>query len=159
MFDMSDLTMDILSESVPVLDERGTNWPIFAIRFKTAVCARGLWGHFDGTRQKPVRPRPTGKIKAEEAVGTSTSDDVAESLGNHDALASSSRSIVTEEEIFEWERNEAIARCLLIQCLPDTIALITREYDTVAGIWKYIENELTYRSAVIQAGMRTRFMQ
>jgi len=45
---------DHLPASVPRLDPSGLNWAIFSIRFQDAVEAKGFWGHFDGSKAKPV---------------------------------------------------------------------------------------------------------
>ncbi|KAF8800888.1 hypothetical protein BYT27DRAFT_7066441, partial [Phlegmacium glaucopus] len=45
---------DLLSSTVPKLDDEGANWVIFFVRFKDAIQAKGFWGHFDGSCLAPT---------------------------------------------------------------------------------------------------------
>jgi hypothetical protein len=54
-----NIPSDALPSSVPKLDPTGLNWSIFSIHFEEALSARGHWGHFDGSIQKPkLSPTP-----------------------------------------------------------------------------------------------------
>ena len=48
------ITTDTLPGNVPKLDFKGANWVIFSLCFWTAVKAKELWLHFDGTSICPV---------------------------------------------------------------------------------------------------------
>src|SRR5882762_9691762 len=39
--------------SIPVLNQRGTNWPTFANLFEAEMRTRGIWSHFDGSARRP----------------------------------------------------------------------------------------------------------
>jgi len=49
---------NILPLSVPKLDTSGLNWAVFSLRFQDAIEVKGYWGHFDGTSERPVTPKP-----------------------------------------------------------------------------------------------------
>src|SRR5215510_13347092 len=45
---------DVLPTWVPKLDVSGGNWAEFSLSFQTVVQGRGYWGHFDGSKPRPV---------------------------------------------------------------------------------------------------------
>jgi len=49
---------DTLPLSVPKLDASGLNWAVFSLHFQDAIEAKGYWGHFDGTSERPIMPKP-----------------------------------------------------------------------------------------------------
>jgi len=63
-----------LDPSVPMLKPSGANWAIFEIRFKIAISARTLWGHFDGTCVCPLMAH------LDELCLWEADEDVAKSL-------------------------------------------------------------------------------
>ncbi|KAF8550141.1 hypothetical protein OG21DRAFT_1420155, partial [Imleria badia] len=107
------VTTDTLPSNVPKLDVKGTNWAIFAFRFQTAVEAKDMWGHFDGTAAKPMFTSP---------IMMSTDET---------------------DEHNKWRKNKGISKHLLTQCIPDSTALKLRKLATVKEMWKEIEREYT----------------
>ncbi len=81
---------DHLLTSIPCLDPSGLNWAIFSICFQDAMEAKGFWGHFDGTKPKP-QPADAKNPTAEETAAINL-----------------------------WEKNERLAKSLLMQKLPDS---------------------------------------
>lgn len=70
------ITTDTLPGNVPKLDIKGANWAIFSLRFRTAVEAKELWSHFDGTSARPVSTTST----ATDGTVTTTPPDANEFL-------------------------------------------------------------------------------
>src|SRR6266850_6489293 len=87
---------DQLPGSIPRLEPSGLNWAIFSLRFQDAMEAKGFWGHFDGTEDKPV-PTDANAITMEEKA-----------------------------EIALWDKNERLAKSLLTQKLPDSALMRIR---------------------------------
>src|SRR5882724_10757632 len=42
-----------LPDSIPELNQRGSNWPTFAKLFEAEMRMRGIWSHFDGSARRP----------------------------------------------------------------------------------------------------------
>src|SRR5882762_6883918 len=42
-----------LPDSIPVLNQQGTNWPTFAKLFEAEMRTRGIWSHFNSSAQRP----------------------------------------------------------------------------------------------------------
>ena len=53
------ITTDTLLGNVPKLNIKGANWAILLFCFRTAVEAKELWPHFDGTSICPVSTTTT----------------------------------------------------------------------------------------------------
>ena len=67
------VSTDTLPNIVPVLDKMGLNWVIFKLRFREAVAAKKKWGHFDGSKPRPVTANPP--TEAEVAAVTTWDED------------------------------------------------------------------------------------
>ncbi|KAI6095718.1 hypothetical protein F5141DRAFT_971345, partial [Pisolithus sp. B1] len=113
------ITTDTLPGNVPKLDIKGANWAIFSLHFQTAVEAKELWSHFDGTSQCPVGP-------------TVTAADGTETVSPPDP-----------DELAKWQKSENMAKHLLTQRIPDSTALRVRSLTTVAAMWNEIVREYT----------------
>ena|SRR6266404_163896 len=53
VFIMSPILSLYLPDSIPILNNLGSNWQTFAVPFEKEICARGIWGHFDGSATRP----------------------------------------------------------------------------------------------------------
>ena len=93
------ITTDTLPGNVPKLDIKGANWAIFSLCFWTAVEAKELWPHFDGTSTCPV-----------STTTTATDGTVVTSPPDADELA-------------KWQKSENMVKHLLTQHIPDSTAL------------------------------------
>jgi hypothetical protein len=78
---------------VPRLELNGSNWAAFSMRFSEAMDAADRWGLFDGTEPCPVPKDPKNPTEDESKA------------------------------VKRWEREDKIGRNLLLQRLPDTIAM------------------------------------
>ena len=109
------MSFPVLPATVPCLKENGSNWAIFAMRFREAMVIMHRWGHFDGTNTRPVPKDAAHPTNAESEV------------------------------IKEWEREDAIAQWLLSQKLPDSTVLYLDEYPTAKAQWDELveENKVT----------------
>jgi hypothetical protein len=126
---------DSLPNDVPKLDPTGVNWAIFEIRFTAAIRAKRQWGHFDGSSTPPVpvsvtSPGGTVSITPEDAA-----------------------------DVEKWNRDEATAKNLLLQKVPDSIAMKIRRFADVAGAWKAIATEFTEKGAFAQTELHTSFLE
>ena len=74
------VTTDMLPSNVPKLDFKGTNWAIFTFCFQTAVEAKDMWGHFNGTVAKPLFSSPMSTDKAEEYKKWRKNEGIAKHL-------------------------------------------------------------------------------
>jgi len=94
------LSFPVLPTTVPYLEEYGSNWAIFNMRFREATQAMYHWGHFDGTNARPVLKDAAHPTNMES------------------------------EAIKGWEHEDIMARCLLSQRLPDMTVLCLDDYST-----------------------------
>ncbi|ETW80100.1 hypothetical protein HETIRDRAFT_322796 [Heterobasidion irregulare TC 32-1] len=124
------ISTDTLPSNVPRLDPKGTNWVIFSICFKDAITAKKKWGHFDSTA-----PHPSFIV----AVGA----------------ALSKKQLAT---IQTWDDNEASAKYLLSQRLPDSTVICTNKIAMVAARWASIVTDYTAKSAFAQTAVRKEFL-
>ncbi|KIK13222.1 hypothetical protein PISMIDRAFT_18132 [Pisolithus microcarpus 441] len=108
------ITTDTLLGNVPKLDIEGANWVIFSLRFQTAVEAKELWLHFDGTSQCPVGPTVT------VADGTETV------------------SPLDPNELAKWQKSKNMVKHLLTQQIPDSTTLQVHSLTTIVAMWNEI---------------------
>jgi hypothetical protein len=126
---LSTVTTDLLPNSVPKLAERGTNWAIFAWRFKLAVKAKSLWGHMDGTTALPTPVDPAA-VTAEETAA-----------------------------IAQWAKDEALAQNLIGSRISDSTTFLFTNTMTAAKMWAAIVAEFTSKGAYAQTELRTKFLE
>ena len=94
---------------VPHLLPDGTNWSTFSTSFCEAMKAAHRWGHFDGTTLRPVPKDTDAPTKGEEETETET-----------------------------WDHEDAVARYLLSQRLPDSIMFQVGECPTACASWEQV---------------------
>ncbi|KAJ8501985.1 hypothetical protein ONZ45_g11958 [Pleurotus djamor] len=169
---------DSLSATVPKLDIKGRNWPIFAERFEVAVDAKGYWGHFDGSELRPevpgaTRARPTrvaaagvadatGADVPVDATGTTPWESVAGSpaqgaapvLPEVDPLDAEAAAAA----VVRWDKDEKAAKQLLNQKIPDSTLMLIRQYPTVRERWAAIVKEYTKKGEFAKTEMRASFL-
>ena len=97
------------------------------MRFCEAMEASRRWKYFDGTKSRPVPADPSNPT-TEEAT-----------------------------ELREWDEENQIARHLLSQRLPDTIAIRLSAHPTAAARWRCITEEFTAKSIYAQNDLATSF--
>ena len=128
------ITTDTLLGNVPKLDIKGANWAIFSLRFRTAVEAKELWPHFDGTSIHPVGTTTTA---TDGTVVTSPPDT---------------------DELAKWQKSENMVKHLLTQCIPNSTALRVWSLHDVEAMWNEIVREYTEKGAYAQTDLRTKFL-
>jgi gag-polypeptide of LTR copia-type len=141
---------DSLPSDIPKLASNGVNWAIFELRFSAAVKAKGRWGHFDGTAAKPSPPPP-----ADGEAATLTPAEDAITTSPPDASGTATVSDATREK---WDKDEATAKNLLLQKIPDSVAMKICRHATVALAWASIVEEFMQRSVFAQTELRTTFL-
>jgi len=102
----------VLPNTVPHLEEDGSNLSTFATHFREAMQAMHRWGHIDRTNTCPVPKDATCPMNAES------------------------------EAIKQWEREDAITGYLLSIRLPDVIALYIDDCQTAKEQWNQFIEEL-----------------
>ncbi|KDQ30104.1 hypothetical protein PLEOSDRAFT_1036364 [Pleurotus ostreatus PC15] len=117
--------------SVPKLLSSGKNFTMFSERFKIGVDAKGFWGHFDGTSPCPPATVPTAG--GDEADTTEVSPNLVYA---------------------QWKKDEAAARALLTQKLPDTALVLVLGLANVKLCWDAIVKEYSKKGMYAMAGMR-----
>ena len=128
------ITTDTLLGNVPKLDIKGVNWTIFSLRFWTAVEAKELWPHFDGTS---IRPVGTTTTATDGTVVTSPPD---------------------ADELTKWQKSKNMVKHLLTQHIPDSTALRVQSLHDVEAMWNEIVREYTEKGAYAQTDLRTKFL-
>jgi len=89
--------------NIPPLGIDGHNWAIFQVRFGGAMRACGLWSRFEGKKKRPDAVDPSAPTSTETAA------------------------------IEAWDKEDEIARHLLIQRLPDSTVFGFNSCTTVAA--------------------------
>ena len=143
------ITTDTLLGNVPKLDIKGMNWVIFLLHFRTAVKAKELWPHFDGTSIHPVGTTTTAtdgtSIHPVGTTTTATDGTVITSLPDAD-------------ELVKWQKSENMAKHLLTQCIPNSTALRVWSLHDIEAMWNEIVHEYTEKGAYAQTDLRTKFL-
>lgn len=156
---MTSTVNDVLPSSVPMLDQAGGNWAIFRLRFEMAIRGKGLWGHFDGTRVRPVTEMPKVSVSPPSASTAQASSAPATAATAVDRTSPSATVLLgTPGEILEWDRCESIAMSLLSQRLPNSTLLLASNQPTAAKMWETIKKDFTYKGAFSQTRMRRDFL-
>ena len=122
-------TTEQLPTNIPCLKLDGSNWAVFSIRFQEAMEVTGRWGYFDGTEARPVPADASNVTTAEQ------------------------------ERMAKWDRNDRIARYLLLQRLPDSTAERMRVYLTANARWDRVTDEFTAKSVYAQDDLKATFRE
>jgi len=134
---------DTLPSSVPKLDASGLNWVVFSLRFQDAVEAKGYWGHFDGTSERPSVPKP-------EDLPAMTADAPAPAAPSAEDLAAA---------ISQWDKDERSAKSLLTQKIPDSALMRIQNKKSIKKRWDAIITEYTEKGAFAQMDLQTCFLE
>jgi len=123
--------MNSFMAGIPHLEEDGSNWAIFSMRFREAMQAAGRWGHYDGTTPRPSPATvKTRKATAEEDRLTNAMD-----------------------------RDDTVARYLLSSRLPDTTALEVCDLGTAEERWTHVVKEYRATSVYARHDLETAFLE
>ena len=118
-----------LPQNIPRLELDGSNWAIFAMRFREAMQANRRWGFFDGTRARPT-PVDSSNITTDE-----------------------------QEAMDKWDYDDQVARYLLSQRLPDSTAVRMGPYSTAKARWDRVSTEFTAKSVYAQNDLESAFYE
>ena len=118
-----------LPQNIPRLEPDGSNWAIFAVRFREAMSANRRWGFFDGKNARPVPTDPSNV----------TSDEL--------------------EAMAKWDYEDQVARYLLSQRLPDSTAVRMGPYTTAKARWDRVHTEYTAKSVYAQNDLESTFYE
>jgi hypothetical protein len=117
-----------LPSDIPKLSSSGVNWAIFAFRFSSAVKAKGHWDHFDGKATAPQFA---------------------------DAAAPKSDELVAKSK---WDKDKASAMNLLLQEIPNLMAMKIRCLASVKITWDAIVKEYTKKGTFAQTELHAKFL-
>ena len=126
---------DTLPSNIPKLDASGINWAIFAVHFQDAVEAKGFWGHFDGTKTRPVAVAPAAKPIAVPIEG----EDAPAHVVDEPALTAEALALAQKQ----WDKDELSAKSLLTQKIPDSTLMRVHTKKTVRECWEAIVTKYT----------------
>ena len=118
-----------LPQNIPRLETDGSNWAIFAIRFRKAMLANRRWGFFDGKSARPVPKDPSNVTTGEQ------------------------------EAMAKWDYEDQVARYLLSQRLPDSTAVRMGPYTTAKVRWDRVHAEYTAKSVYAQNDLESTFYE
>ena len=125
----SYLHIEQLSADVLHLNPKGTNWAIFKAHFQDTMETACQWGHFDGSKPRPV-PKDANNLtdaKKQEAV--------------------------------HWDCKDQIAWNLLNKRLPDVTMLEVRCYKTAKERWDIVKLEFMAKSPYTRNALHWSFME
>ncbi|KAH7903098.1 hypothetical protein BJ138DRAFT_1021149, partial [Hygrophoropsis aurantiaca] len=113
---------------VPKLNADGSNWVIYKDRLQWSANARGLLGHINGKKTKPVSPNT--------ASGTPTAAE---------------QKLIDEykKALEEWETRDAIVKQQIAGTIPDSLFIRIRALETASEIWATLTNEFENRSRIV----------
>ena len=115
--------------NIPRLEHDGSNWAIYAIRFRSAMRATNRWDYFNGSKPRPSVKDPQAPSKDEK------------------------------EATELWEKEDEIARYLLQQRLPDSTVLGLNSCTSTAMCWKRVSDEYTAKSVYAQNDKEQEFLE
>ena len=151
----TSVTTTAALRDVPKLSVNGDNSVIFFIRFTRAVKSKGVWPHLDGSAACPRCP-----ITTTGATGTSGTDPTIQGPATMAGTPPTDPAIAKyEEDLANWEKDEALALDLLTQRIPDSTVIRTSTLKTAAAMWAEIVHEYTEKGTMTQTDLRTRFLE
>ncbi|KAH7917351.1 hypothetical protein BV22DRAFT_1026512, partial [Leucogyrophana mollusca] len=116
---------------VPKLVADGSNWVIYKDRLQWSANARGLLGHVNGKKPKPVNP-----AEGKDASWTPTADE---------------KKLIDSfpKDLEEWETRDAVVKQQIAGTLPDSLFIRIRALNTASEIWTLLSNEFENRSRIV----------
>jgi len=120
-------TIQLLPSNIPCLEADGSNWAIFVMCFREAMQVARRWPYFEGTI-----PCPSPK-------------DPAKVLDNE------------RKALDDWKFKDLAARYLLLQQLPDSIAIWLHSLTTAKAQWDCLVFKFTTQSVYAQNDLEEAF--
>src|SRR3984893_12644308 len=137
--DMSNPNSSNSSIAVPRLRDDGANWPDYQSKARTAMGARGLIRHVDGTARKPL-PYPEVNGVPMKKPGLEASDEDLE---------------VIEKRVDEYEQKEHGSQHVMLTTVSPRLATLLKSMST-GEMWMAIRNDATKKSQLHKVDTRRR---
>ena len=125
--------------AVPRLRDDGANWPDYQSKARTAMGARGLIRHVNGTARKPV-PYPEINSVPMKKPGVEATDDELEEK---------------EKKLDEYEQKEYGAQHVMLTTVSPRLATLIKS-KTASEMWSAICNDATKKSQLHKVDTRRR---
>lgn len=147
---------DNLPASIPILDSSGGNWYIWIEQMTTALKYKEKWGHFDGSKQRPVAVLANPQVAADP---NDPQQVTAAEAANVIALQALNNSTAFRRQVAQWDKDDNLAYFLLLQKIPPNIVERIQSLSTVREKWNQIIFDLTDRSIHARAQLRSEFQE
>src|ERR1700731_3186691 len=115
--------------AVPRLHDDGANWPDYQSKARTAMGARGLIRHVDGTARKPV-PCPEINGVPMKKLGVEATDDELEEK---------------EKKLDEYKQKEYGVQHVMLTTISPRLATLIKSM-SASQMWMVIHNDTTKKS-------------
>src|ERR1700726_4200525 len=115
--------------AVPRLRDDRANWPDYQSKARTAMGARGLIRHVDGTARKPVAYPEVNRGPMKKPGVEATDDDLEEK----------------EKRLDEYEQKEYGAQHVMLTTISPCLAMLIKSMST-SEMWTVICNDATKKS-------------
>src|SRR5271154_4711869 len=130
------------SVSVPKLQDDGSNWVDYKDKVRTALGAKGLLRHVNGTA---IQPKP---FKVDPVKG----------VVKHDGKEATEADVEAQEEkLDEFERKEYLAQHILKSTISARLSALAQSKNALE-IWKLVEENATKRDVVQHVEVRRKMM-
>src|ERR1700719_1235631 len=125
--------------AVPRLRDDGANWPDYQSKARTAMGARGLIRHVDGTARKPIAYPEVNGVPMKKPGVEATDDELEEK----------------EKKLDEYEQKEYGAQHVMLTTVSPRLATLIKS-KTASEMWSAICNDATKKSQLHKVDTRRR---
>src|ERR1700719_4233718 len=125
--------------AVPRLRDDGANWPDYQSKARTAMGARGLIRHVDGTARKPIAYPEVNGVPMKKPGVEATDDDLDEK----------------EKRLDEFEQKEYGAQHVMLTTISARLVTLVKSM-TASEMWTAIHNDATKKSQLHKVDMHRR---
>ena len=125
--------------AVPRLRDDGANWPDYQSKARTAMGARGLIRHVDGTARKPIAYPEVNGVPMKKPGVEATDDDLEEK----------------EKRLDEYEQKEYGAQHVMLTTISPRLATLIKSM-SASDMWVAIRNDATIKSQLHKVDTRRR---
>ena len=141
---MSNPRLSDIITAIPALNENGSNWSIFKIRFHLALFPYDLFHHYVPDLKHPKPVNPVSRLSSDpKGILTEAETKLKDKFDN---------------ELAKWERDEEIAQYILSRVIPDSMLWkIYSETKPVSQMWTMLTTEFEQKTALVQADLRAKF--
>ena len=125
--------------AVPRLRDDGANWPDYEVKAKTAMGARGLIRHIEGTAKKPISYPEENGFFVKEDKSRATPAEIRE----------------REKDIDEYEQWEYSARHIMLTTISPRLSMLVKNHNATQ-MWNTIKTDATRKSQLHKVDIRRR---